>query len=95
MNANVRKFFDALQKDTPLQQKLMEAAQGDVNRLLDAFSKAGATMGYTFTADEVRSFVKDTEEIPDGLLNAMAAGQNYHSLMHPSNMNYLPDLPKE
>jgi hypothetical protein len=74
MNTDVRKFYDALQKDTALQQKLVEAAQGDVNRLLEAASKAAATMGYSFTVDEAKTFVKQTEEIPDELLDAIAAG---------------------
>lgn len=81
MNADVKTFYEALQKDADLQKKLGEAAQGDVKRLLEAASKAGATMGYNFSASEAESFIVNQEEIPDELLDAVAAGNsgNYNS----------------
>lgn len=74
MNADVKIFWDAIAADEALRQKLMADATGGVESLLRSAVKEGAGRGYTFTAEEARAFADELTELPDEMLELIAAG---------------------
>ena len=87
---NVRKFYDALSRDSDLQQKiraLSQKHQGEVidaanlNRLMEQeYLPLAAERGFSFTLDELREYVSEMQqgktsgELPDEELDAVSGG---------------------
>lgn len=78
MNQDVKAFCDVIISDEALRQKLLLAATGDVEELLESVVKSGAERGYTFTAGEAREFVQQAEELSDEVLDLVSAGAPAH-----------------
>jgi hypothetical protein len=75
---NVKKFYEALAKDTAMQERAKplfgEKPEID-DAALDALVEFAAKEGYSFTADEARAYIKeDSGELSDDQLEAVAGG---------------------
>ena len=86
MNTSIQEFYAKLHSDTALQQRIMEGAQGDVEKVIENAVKLGAGMGYTFTSDEAHAFAMQAENLPDDLLDLVSAGAPIRAI-HSGSVN--------
>lgn len=76
MTMNIVQFYDKVNADTALQQKIMAGTNGDVDAVITNAVQLGKAMGYQFTGEEVRAFGDNINELPDDMLELVAAGAN-------------------